>query len=114
MWFPGPWLRAHTYLAIRLAGFPSDALKGTRTAVLSASWTEDYIRMNALDPENVDRTTATGSMASIIPNRVSYYFGLQGPSFHVDTACSSGLSALDIACKLLASGDADAVSGVSL
>lgn len=66
--------------------------------------------MASMDPDNFDRTAATGLMASIVPNRVSYFFGLQGPSFHVDTACSSGLSAFDMACKLIGSGDADAVS----
>ena len=94
-----------------LAGIPSETLNGSRTAVLSASWTEDYIRMAAMDPDDFQRTSATGLMASVIPNRVSYFFGLQGPSFHVDTACSSGLSAFDLAYKLLTSGDADVVSG---
>lgn len=66
--------------------------------------------MTAMDPDNVERTAATGCLASVIPNRVSYFFGLHGPSIHVDTACSSGLSALDMACKVLSCGDADAVS----
>ncbi|RKK49164.1 hypothetical protein BFJ66_g7214 [Fusarium oxysporum f. sp. cepae] len=49
----------------------------------------------------------TGSTVSgIIPNRVSWYFGLRGPSIHVNTACSSSLSAVDMACKALKSGDA--------
>lgn len=66
--------------------------------------------MTAMDPDNFERTVATGCLNSLTPNRVSYFFGLYGPSMHVDTACSSGLSALDIASKLLYSGDADAVS----
>ncbi|KAI0470578.1 hypothetical protein GGR56DRAFT_683480 [Xylariaceae sp. FL0804] len=102
------WTLEVSYRAFESAGIPSETLKGSRTAVLSASWTQDYIRMAALDPDNYDRTTATGAMASIIPNRVSYFFGMQGPSFHIDTACSSGLSAFDVACKLIKSGDADA------
>ncbi|RKK29936.1 hypothetical protein BFJ65_g1843 [Fusarium oxysporum f. sp. cepae] len=52
----------------------------------------------------------TGSTVSgIIPNRVSWYFGLRGPSIHVNTACSSSLSAVDMACKALKSGDASCV-----
>ncbi|KAK2797957.1 polyketide synthase [Onygenales sp. PD_10] len=97
-----------SYRAFENAGILSESLKGSRTAVLSATWTEDFIRMASMDPDNFDRTAATGLMASVIPNRVSYFFGLQGPSMHVDTACSSALSAFDLACKLLASGDADA------
>ncbi|RYP74841.1 hypothetical protein DL771_002762 [Monosporascus sp. 5C6A] len=102
------WTLEVSYRAFENAGIPSDTIRGSQTAVLSASWTEDYIRMASMDPDNYDRTGATGLMASIIPNRVSYFFGLQGPSFHVDTACSSGLSAFDMACKLIGSGDADA------
>ena len=66
--------------------------------------------MAAMDPDNVERTAATGCLASVIPNRVSYFFGMHGPSIHVDTACSSGLSAFDMACKVIGSGDAEAVS----
>ena len=100
-----------TYIIFHgVAGIPFESLKGSRTAVLSATFTEDYIRMAAMDPDNVERTAATGCLASVIPNRVSYFFGMHGPSIHVDTACSSGLSAFDMACKVLGSGDAEAVS----
>lgn len=97
-------------LVLEIAGIPLETLKGSRTAVLSATFTEDYMRMAAMDPDNVERTAATGCLASVIPNRVSYFFGMHGPSIHVDTACSSALSAFDMACKVLNSGDAEAVS----
>ncbi|CDJ51785.1 hypothetical protein EBH_0001950 [Eimeria brunetti] len=38
-----------------------------------------------------------GSMMCLIPNRISYSFGFIGPSVGVDTACASGLVALDTA-----------------
>jgi len=95
---------------LNAAGIPTETLNGSSTAVLSATFTEDYIRMAAMDPDNVERMAATGTLASVIPNRVSYFFGLHGPSIHVDTACSSALSAFDMACKVLKSGDAEAVS----
>lgn len=94
-----------------VAGLPLDSLKGSRTAVFSASMLEDYSRMTAVDPDNLERTAVTGSTVScIIPNRVSWYFDLRGPSIHVNTACSSSLSAVDMACKALKSGDASCVS----
>lgn len=72
---------------------------------------EDNSRMVAMDPENTERTAATGSsVACMIPNRVSWYFDLRGPSIHVNTACSGSLSAVDMACKALWSGDATCVS----
>ncbi|KAI1047816.1 hypothetical protein LB505_012836 [Fusarium chuoi] len=73
--------------------------------------------MTAVDPDNLERTAVTGSTVScIIPNRVSWYFDLRGPSIHVNTACSSSLSAVDMACKALKSGDASCavVTGANL
>lgn len=41
-------------------------------------------------------------------NRVSFALGLCGPSFMVDTACSSAGFALDVACKYIQDGTCDA------
>ncbi|KAF5555172.1 polyketide synthase, partial [Fusarium phyllophilum] len=111
------WTLETTYHAFENAGLPVDSLKGSRTAVFSASMLEDYSRMTAVDPDNLERTAVTGSTVScIIPNRVSWYFDLRGPSIHVNTACSSSLSAVDMACKALKSGDASCavVTGANL
>ncbi|KAI7762934.1 hypothetical protein LZL87_013425 [Fusarium oxysporum] len=111
------WTLEATYHAFENAGLPVDSLKGSRTAVFSASMLEDYSRMTAVDPDNLERTAVTGSTVScIIPNRVSWYFDLRGPSIHINTACSSSLSAVDMACKALKSGDASCavVTGANL
>lgn len=64
-----------------------------------------------MDPDNAERTAVTGcTVACVIPNRVSWYFDLQGPSIHCNTACSSSLSAVDMACKSIKAGDATCVS----
>lgn len=97
-----------------IAGIPVEGLSGSRTAVFSASMEEDYTRMVSMDPENVERTAVTGSTVnSIIPNRVSWYFDMHGPSVHVNTACSSALAAFDLAYKTLQMGDASCVSELS-
>ncbi|KAI0133842.1 putative polyketide synthase [Xylariales sp. AK1849] len=110
------WTLETSYRAFENAGIPIERLKDSRTAVFSASMTEDWARMVGMDPDNADRTVITGTVASLIPNRVSFYFGLRGPSIHVDTACSSGLSAIDMACKVLRDGDASSalVTGSNL
>nr|ALQ32849.1 putative polyketide synthase [Fusarium foetens] len=111
------WTLEATYHAFENAGLPVESLKGSRTAVFSASMLEDYSRMTAVDPDNLERTAVTGSTVScIIPNRVSWYFDLRGPSIHVNTACSSSLSAVDMASKALKSGDASCavVTGANL
>lgn len=51
-----------------------------------------------------------------IPNRVSYYFDLHGPSLAIDSACSSSATALHLACSSLRSGECATaiVGGVNL
>jgi FkbH-like protein len=51
-----------------------------------------------------------------IPNRVSYFLNLQGPSLAVDTACSSSGTALHLACESLKRGECNTaiVGGVNL
>ncbi|RJE22581.1 polyketide synthase [Aspergillus sclerotialis] len=111
------WTLEESYRAFENAGMPIESLRGSRTAVFSASMLEDNSRMASMDPENAERTAATGnSVACIIPNRVSWYFDLRGPSIYVNTACSGSLSAVDMACKALWSGDASSalVTGCNL
>jgi acyl transferase domain-containing protein len=92
------------------AGVTIKNLKRSQTAVFSASMTDDYSRMVSKDPETASRMAITGTFSSILPNRVSWFFDLLGPSVHVDTACSSSLVAVDLACQSIASGDASMVS----
>lgn len=40
-----------------------------------------------------------------IANRASYFFNLQGPSMAVDSACSSSLTAIHLACQSLKNGE---------
>ncbi|KAI1806439.1 hypothetical protein F4811DRAFT_510997 [Daldinia bambusicola] len=102
------WTLEASYRALENAGIPAEQIRGSRTAVFSASMLEDYTRMVTVDPDNIERTALTGSLvASVIANRVSWYFDLHGPSIHVNTACSSSLAAVDIACKTIQSGDAE-------
>ena len=55
---------------------------------------------------------ATGSALAGIANRVSYTFGLTGPSMAVDTMCSASLTAIHLAVGSLRSGECElAVAG---
>jgi acyl transferase domain-containing protein len=53
---------------------------------------------------------------AILSNRISYIFDLRGPSVTLDTACSSGLVALNQACMAIRDGEATQalVGGVNL
>jgi acyl transferase domain-containing protein len=47
---------------------------------------------------------------SMLANRVSWFYNFTGPSMNIDSACSSSLSALHIACQDLLSGTSKMVS----
>jgi 3-oxoacyl-(acyl-carrier-protein) synthase/pimeloyl-ACP methyl ester carboxylesterase/acetylornithine/succinyldiaminopimelate/putrescine aminotransferase/acyl carrier protein len=49
--------------------------------------------------------TLLSSSFATIPNRVSYFLNLSGPSLALDTMCSSSLTALHLACASLRAGD---------
>ncbi|MFI9503780.1 SDR family NAD(P)-dependent oxidoreductase [Nocardia sp. NPDC052566] len=56
--------------------------------------------------------TLTGTNRGILANRLSHYFGFDGPSLVVDTGQSSGLVAVHTACESLRGGESDlAVAG---
>ncbi|KAH9897410.1 fatty acid synthase S-acetyltransferase [Xylariomycetidae sp. FL2044] len=93
-----------SYRAFENAGIPIDQVRGTRTAVFSGSFSDDYSRMLSKDPDNFPQTAVTGTAFSILANRVSWYFDLLGPSVAVDTACSSSLVAVDLACQSIRDG----------
>lgn len=53
---------------------------------------------------------ATGTVASMLSNRVSWFFDFRGPSITVDTACSSSLVAAHEACMSLKLREVNMVS----
>ncbi|KAJ2998897.1 hypothetical protein NUW58_g172 [Xylaria curta] len=87
------------YHAFESAGIPIEDLRGSLTAVYGASMADDWTLMASKDAESVSRMSITGTTPSLLPNKISWFFDLRGPSIHIDTACSSGLTALDLASK---------------
>jgi acyl transferase domain-containing protein len=102
--------------AIDDAGLPHPQLRGSRTSVYTASYHSDYAQLQYGNPEDIDARTLTGTLHSVIPNRLSYLLDLRGPSVSVDSACSSSLTAIHLACQGLRSGETDLAiaGGVSL
>lgn len=55
-----------------------------------------------------------GNDKDYLPTRVSYKFNLRGPSVNVQTACSTGLVAVHMACQSILNGECDmALAGAS-
>jgi acyl transferase domain-containing protein/surfactin synthase thioesterase subunit/acyl carrier protein len=106
-------LNAHR--AIEDAGI-KDHPRFSRTGVFVAQYASEYMQFaNDYDKDNA-LFIATGNAGSIAANRLSYHYGFRGPSLVLDTACSSTLVAIDIACQYLRSGQIDfaLVGGISL
>ena len=78
---------------------------GADTGVFIGVSTSDYSSIGVHD--NILHATSyslTGSCYSALAGRVSFVFGLEGPSLAIDTACSSSLVAIDNACTHLRLG----------
>jgi acyl transferase domain-containing protein/NADPH:quinone reductase-like Zn-dependent oxidoreductase/SAM-dependent methyltransferase/acyl carrier protein len=89
--------------ALEDAGQTLDRLAGGPTGVFLGMSSFDYslIQMGFRDRHGVDVYTNTGGALSIAANRISYCLNLKGPSVVVDTACSSALTAVHLACHAL-------------
>ncbi|MEU5457236.1 amino acid adenylation domain-containing protein [Streptomyces globisporus] len=95
---------------------PAD-LAGSNVAVYVGAFTLDYkiLQFADLGFTSLAAHTATGTMMTMVSNRISYCFDFRGPSLSVDTACSSSLVAVHLACQALHNGETDlALAGGTL
>jgi len=104
--------------AIDNAGIKNESLNGSKTAVYIGMANSDFSHQ-VFEQKNSDllkEHSLTGTMASTAAGRISYCYGLTGPSMTIDTACSSSLVAIDLARTSLITGQADQalVGGVNL
>ena len=82
-------------------------LSDARTGVFVGISSMEFLATQRVQTGSGDIFGGTGSALSIAANRVSHRLNLNGPSFVVDTACSSALVAFDQACRNLADGSCD-------
>ncbi|TDT97708.1 acyl transferase domain-containing protein [Streptomyces sp. 846.5] len=78
------------------AGLTQASLKGSRTGVFAGVTFLDYASGMQM-----------GTSGNVTAGRISYAFGLEGPSVAVDTACSSALVALHLGAQSLRAGECD-------
>ncbi|MEW2118305.1 SDR family NAD(P)-dependent oxidoreductase [Streptomyces sp. NPDC005474] len=92
--------------ALEDAGVVPATLRGSRTAVFVGTLRDDYTNLLYLHgAEAVTQHTMTGVNRGVIAGRVSYHLGLRGPSMTVDSAQSSSLVAVHLACESLRAGE---------
>lgn len=98
------------------SGVSLKKLQDKRTSVYVGAVTMENYQSPHTPGLEVDSYTATGLYNFMLPNRISYFFGLSGESKTIDTACSSSVVALhDARCSLI-SGQTDyaLVAGVNV
>ena len=96
----------HAWNAIEDAGHAPRDLAGRKVGIFVGTSTSGYRDLVAGDTGG-DGYVATGAVASVGPNRISYFLDLHGPSEPVETACSSSLVALHRAVRSIRDGDCE-------
>ncbi|KAK0637053.1 hypothetical protein B0T17DRAFT_588016 [Bombardia bombarda] len=101
------------YEAIEQAGIVPDATPSTRrdrVGVFYGVTSQDWFETNSA--QQIDTYFIPGGNMAFIPGRINYFFKFSGPSFAVNTACSSSLAGIHMACNSLWRGDIDtAIAG---
>jgi len=89
------------YEALEDGGIPVSTIAGSNTGVFIGGFTLDWKILQFKDSNRqlIDSHSATGSMMTLLSNRLSYIFDLKGPSMSIDTACSSSLVSVHLACQ---------------
>ncbi|QKV74031.1 type I polyketide synthase [Amycolatopsis sp. Hca4] len=103
--------------ALEHAGIVPATLAGRPVGVFVGAFAADYATVTAgQGTEAIGHHTVTGLNRGLIANRLSYALGLRGPSFTIDSAQSSALVAVHVACGSLRSGECETalVGGVHL
>ena len=99
------WLMETACEALEDAGAVPPQLSGSQTGVFIGMWTNEYEARLFRDPRAIDFYMTVGSGRYSASGRLSYLFGLQGPSLTLDTGCSASLVAVHLACQSLWAGE---------
>ncbi|MEU5848471.1 type I polyketide synthase [Saccharopolyspora shandongensis] len=92
--------------ALEHARIVPSRLRDSATGVYVGAMWDDYATLLLRSgPDAIDQHTMTGIGRGVLANRVSHAFGLRGPSMTVDTAQSSSLVAVQLACESLRRGE---------
>ena len=87
--------------AMEDAGIITKNYAGSDTGVYIGAFTLDYqhVQFHLDHLDQIDLHSATGSMMTLVANRLSYAYDFTGPSIAIDTACSGSLVAIHTACQ---------------
>ncbi|KAI0817435.1 hypothetical protein GGR55DRAFT_685082 [Xylaria sp. FL0064] len=91
------------YHALENAGIPIHKAAGSKTSVYEGSVGSNYCMFYDADEEINPKYKGTGTGSTLLSNRINWFYDLRGPSMSVETACSSSMVALHLACQSLRS-----------
>ncbi|KAB8304586.1 hypothetical protein EYC80_003965 [Monilinia laxa] len=101
------------YEALERSGYVANRTASTdlhRIGTFYGQASDDYREVNTA--QEIGTYFITGGCRAFGPGRINYFFKFSGPSYSIDTACSSGLATIQTACTSLWNGDTDmAVAG---
>lgn len=98
--------------ALENAGYNSDTFSGS-VGVFATCGMNTYMMYHLITNRRIMDTVGewlvrhTGNDMNFLATRLSYALNLSGPSLNVQTACSSALVAVHLACQSLLSGECD-------
>ncbi|KAH8879306.1 ketoacyl-synt-domain-containing protein [Thozetella sp. PMI_491] len=101
-----------TYEALEMAGYAPNRSPSTNTRRIGSfigQTSDDYREVNA--SQDIDTYFITGGIRAFTPGRLNYHFGWEGPSYSIDTACSSSAASIQLACTSLLAGECDMAIG---
>ncbi|KAJ4286351.1 hypothetical protein N0V88_008057 [Collariella sp. IMI 366227] len=102
------------YEALENAGVPKEKISGKKVGVFVGGNYNEHRVGNLRDLDHIPTFDATGNQAAFLAGRVAYYFNLRGPTFTIDTACSSSMHALHLAVQSIRAGESEqAIVGAS-
>jgi amino acid adenylation domain-containing protein len=114
------WFLEVCWEALEDAGYDPDDLTGM-TGVFAGQTTSTYLLFNLMPNKALLATLdplqlLVGNAGDSLATRVSYKFNLKGPSFTVQSACSTSAVAVHTACQSLLNGECDLAlaGGVSI
>ncbi|EDW37967.1 GL12292 [Drosophila persimilis] len=96
------------YEAVIDSGINPKSLRGSKTGVYVGSCISESEKTWFYEKVSSGGFGITGCSRAMMANRISYSLGLEGPSFLLDTACSSSMYALDNAFSAIRNGEIDA------
>ncbi|OTA96302.1 hypothetical protein M434DRAFT_375109 [Hypoxylon sp. CO27-5] len=87
------------------AGIPIQKVAGSKSSVYVGCVSVEYSSLFDVDDEIHPLYKATGNASAILANRISWFYDLRGPSMTIETACSSSMVALHLACQSIRAGE---------